>query len=106
MTAYFFALFVICAESGSLFFLQTLAFMQLALRRGAEHERGEEQRQVEHGDFEQIARQEAALGFRFGAKDSGEANCVREIDEAERESRRDVGGAGEAELPGRQADGN
>src|ERR1700733_12082097 len=91
-------------QNKTLFEARTLRWLSLC--RGAEHERGEEQRQIEHGDFEQIACQQAALGFRFGAKNSSEANGVREIDEAERECGRNVGGSGEAELPGRETDGD
>jgi len=55
MTAYFFAPFVVCAGLCGLLFLQNQAFIQLSLCLGAEHERGEEQRQVEDADFEQVA---------------------------------------------------
>src|ERR1700689_2317159 len=50
---------------------------------GVEHERGEQERQVDDAHLEQITRVHLRLDRRAGARDASETNGVAEIDQAE-----------------------
>src|SRR5580658_5327194 len=66
-------------EAGAAVFI-----MCLSLSDRAQHERGKEQRQVQHAYLEQVAGQHAALRLRARLENAREANGVGEVDESQR----------------------
>src|SRR5271163_4947858 len=58
------------------------AWLQKSLSPGVEHERGEQQGQIDHAHLEQIACVHLRLDGRAGAGNARESNRVTEIDDA------------------------